>query len=271
MINDTHLHTSFSEDCSTPPEDIIRRAAALGMKEICITDHYDRDFPFDGWIFDPDEYFRTLLPLKKEYEGQLDVHIGVEIGLQPHLKDFYGQFLKNWPFEFVIGSIHVLLGDDPYFRERYDMTDEEYYRAYFGYMLECVRSCAGVFDVLGHLDYVVRYGFDGPAEYSYARYAEYIDPILDIAIENDTALEINTGAIKYGQDILHPSEDVVRKYLEKGGRKFTVGSDAHRPQDVGRGFDRAREYLESFGVKVPAPDEPGNGIFFYSDQPGIRC
>ena len=250
MLNDTHLHTAFSEDCSTPPEEVIKAAVRLGMKEICITDHYDRDFPFEGWIFDPDGYFRTLLPLKEKYRDMIDVHIGIEIGLQPHLKSFYGEFLKAYPFEFVIGSIHVLQGDDPYFRDRYDCTDEEYYREFFKYTLECVKVCAGIFDTMGHLDYVLRYGYHGSEEYSYERFSEYIEPVLEILKENETALEINTGAIKYGKDIIHPEEAIVRKYLEKGGRKFTVGSDAHRPQDVGRGFDKASRYLESFGVNL---------------------
>ena len=261
MICDTHLHTSFSEDCSTPPEDVIKRAAELGMREICITDHYDRDFPFDGWVFDPDAYFRTLLPLKEQYKDVIDVHIGIEIGLQPHLKGFYEELLKAYPFEFVIGSIHVLLGDDPYYRERYDCTDGEYYRAYFEYMLESVSACAGVFDSLGHLDYVVRYGYGGLKEYSYERFAEYIGPVLDILVRNDTALEINTGALKYGKDIIHPDAEVIRQFLARGGRKFSAGSDAHRSQDVGRGLDRAEEYLKSFGKTFTQEQEKGFYIY----------
>lgn len=45
MIADCHMHTSFSTDSKARPEEMIERAIALGMKEICITDHYDMDYP----------------------------------------------------------------------------------------------------------------------------------------------------------------------------------------------------------------------------------
>ena len=47
MISDCHMHTCFSDDSNTPVEAMAERAISLGMKRICITDHYDMDFP-DG-------------------------------------------------------------------------------------------------------------------------------------------------------------------------------------------------------------------------------
>ena len=255
MISDTHVHTSFSPDSSAPPEDMIKRAAELGMSTVFITDHYDADVTYGDWAFDPDEYFEILGPLKEKYRGTIDVKIGIEIGLQPHLVSHFQKLFSDYPFEYVIGSIHVLDGKDPYYRDEYDMTDDEYFRMYFQYSAECFEACKGLYDTVGHLDYVVRYAYSGTKEYSYEKYAAWIDPILDAAVESGAALEINTGAIKYGQDILHPAEAVVRKYLEKGGRKFTVGSDAHRVRDIGRGFGRAEEYLQSFGVNISIPKD----------------
>ncbi len=248
MINDTHLHTAFSPDSSTPPEEVIKRAVSLRMSDICITDHYDYDVTYGNWAFDPDEYFEVLTPLKEKYKDDINVHIGIEVGMQPHLTGHFRELFRKYPFEYSIGSVHVLFGDDPYYRDRYDMTDAEYYHAYFEYLLECVNACGGLFDALGHLDYVVRYGYEGTKEYSYERYAEFIDPVLDRIIADGTALEINTGALKYGHDFLHPADAIVRKYLEKGGNAFTFGSDAHRGEDVGRGAGKTEDYLKAFGT-----------------------
>ncbi len=38
---DTHVHTSFSSDCSTPPEEVVRAAKQRGLGLIAITDHHD--------------------------------------------------------------------------------------------------------------------------------------------------------------------------------------------------------------------------------------
>ena len=45
MIADCHMHTWFSSDSEARPEDMIEQALRLGMKELCITDHYDMDYP----------------------------------------------------------------------------------------------------------------------------------------------------------------------------------------------------------------------------------
>ena len=74
MINDTHLHTAFSPDSSTPPEEVIKRAVSLRMSDICITDHYDYDVTYGNWAFDPDEYFEVLTPLKEKYKDDINVH-----------------------------------------------------------------------------------------------------------------------------------------------------------------------------------------------------
>ncbi len=257
MINDSHIHTSFSTDSDTPPEEVIKRAITLGMKGICITDHYDADVPYGVWAFDPEEYFRVLTPLKEKYAGRIDVHIGIEVGLQPHLRGHFEDLFGKYPFEFVIGSIHILDGKDPYYRDEYDMKDDEYFRRYFAYSAECFEACKGLYDAVGHLDYVVRYAYGGKEAYTYEKYAAFIDPVLDAAVSGGAALEINTGGLRKGAGMLHPAEAAVKRFIEKGGRKFTVGSDAHFARDVGSGFDAAAVLLEALGVSQRGENDGG--------------
>ena len=47
MYADQHLHTSFSGDSETPPEEQAEKAIALGMERICFTDHHDHDVVSD--------------------------------------------------------------------------------------------------------------------------------------------------------------------------------------------------------------------------------
>ena len=56
----------------------------------------------------------------------------------------------------MIGSMHVVGGKDPYYPEFFEgISDEEAYRMALRETIADIRAVAD-FDVLGHLDYVVR-------------------------------------------------------------------------------------------------------------------
>ena len=110
MRADCHMHTYFSGDSEAKPEDI------------CFTDHEDIDYFCDDieFVFDPETYFKELGALKEKYKEKLDIRIGVEFGLQPHLAKKAKAFTAANPYDFVIGSMHVVGGKDPYYPEFFE-------------------------------------------------------------------------------------------------------------------------------------------------------
>ena len=73
-------------------------------------------------------------------------------------------------------------GVDPYYPAYWENhTEEEGYQEYFESILENIAVFDG-FDVYGHIDYVVRYGPNKNASYSYQKYADIIDEILKALI-----------------------------------------------------------------------------------------
>ena len=246
MIGDRHLHTVFSLDSQNPPEATIEAAIRLGMKEICITDHCDMDLG-SGWIMPAEDYFPALRKLKKEYADRIDVHIGVEMGLNPECNDEINAFLAKYPFEFVIGSIHTMIGKDPYFREHFDMDDREFFRIYFETTLQRLLSGNDI-DSFGHFDYVVRYGTRKGELYDPSENAEVIDAILSELIRRDIALELNTGGVRKGIDFIHPHPFILKRYRELGGHWISVGSDAHSSKNVGSCFAQAEELMAEYGL-----------------------
>ena len=194
---DAHMHTRFSEDSDASVHSMLDAAVNKGMQAVCITDHLDKDFPetpdfpAGAFMFDLDEYFSRLTQLKTEYQKKLEVRIGVEIGLQPHLGEYYKELTEKYPFDFVIGSIHLIHGQDPYYRGFFEgRSDEEAYHEAFQVAIENLKKINS-FDSLGHLDYVVRYGAHQAEEYSYRKYAEEIDEILKHLISHGKGLEMN--------------------------------------------------------------------------------
>ena len=254
MRADVHMHSTFSSDSKSCPEEMILGSIEKGLEMICFTDHYDKDNmdwgPED--IFDPEEYFRILLPLREKYKEQIEVRIGVETGLQPHLADYYGEFVRKYPFDQVIGSVHSIqrsdIADGHFFKT---CTDEEVYRMPFEETLLDVQSDSS-FDVLGHLDYVVRYGKEKEAQYSYKKYSELIDEILRTLIAKGKGLELNMAGLKYGLPFAHPHPDVLRRYKELGGEIITVGADGHKPEHIAYDFHKAEDILKESGFRYYA-------------------
>ena len=158
MYSDSHLHSSFSSDSDTPMEEMIQTAISKGLSSMCFTEHQDLDFPpgeFD-FLVDMDAYQQTLSTLAKKYQEQIHIRFGIELGLQPQLGNQLSDFVNSYPFDFVIGSVHVVDRLDPYESVFYEnRSEKEAYLRYFTCLLENVKkySC---FDVCGHIDCTLR-------------------------------------------------------------------------------------------------------------------
>lgn len=254
---DYHVHSNNSTDSKEPMENMINKAIELGLDTICFTEHHDIDFPKlpereheeDPFLLNTDSYLYELLGLRNKYADKINVLFGVEIGVQPHLRRELAVYAKSYDFDFIIASTHLVNRMDPYYPSFYEgKTDEEAYREYFKEVLDDLKVFNN-FDVFGHLDYVVRYGKTKDTEYSYEKYKDCIDPILEKILELEKGIELNTGAIRHGLKELNPCMDILKKYREMGGEIITIGSDAHETGYLADGFDKAAEVLKECGFK----------------------
>ncbi len=249
MLCDFHFHTEFSGDSKAPVRSHLERAITLGMKELCVTDHHDYDTRMKDNIFvlDLEHYYAAMREIQQEYADRIRMNIGLEMGLVIRENETISRQAGGHPYDFIIGSSHFIDGIDLYYPEFYEgRTEREALEYYFEVTLERVRKL-NYFDVLGHLDYVVRYCPNQNKNYSYEAYREHIDPILKTLIEKGKGLECNTGGLKYGLGHPNPTEDVLRRYRELGGEIITVGSDAHVPEHLGYDFDKMPEMLRACG------------------------
>lgn len=258
---DYHLHSYFSGDSDSPMEEMILQGIRSGLTSLCFTEHMDMDYvyvkPEETGMFDlnTDSYLYELATLKSKYEGQIKLLFGVELGIQPHLRKELALYAKSFPFDFIIASSHLCNGKDPYHPYFYEgRSDEEAYREYFASILDNLKIF-GNFDVYGHLDYVVRYGVSKDADYCYDKYKDILDRILEQLLSMEKGIELNTGAMGYNLKELNPCNDILKRYRQMGGEIITIGSDAHKPADMARGFDRAAQVLTECGFKYYATFE----------------
>lgn len=255
-ICDYHIHSEFSDDSDTPLEKIIEKAISLELPKICITDHHDIDFVThenDTYDFqlDTDSYLKALKILKEKYSDKIDIRFGVELGLMNNIADKIKAYTSKYPeFDFIIGSSHLVHGEDPYYPYYYEgRTEKEALRDYFESILENV-SVINDFCVYGHLDYVVRYCPSKEKAFNFSDHKDIFYQIFKTLIENGKGIEINTGSLYKNMSYPHPHIDILKMYKDMGGEIITVGSDAHVPEYICYGFeDTARAILEVLGYK----------------------
>lgn len=267
IIADYHVHSDFSSDSQTPMEQMIEQAIRLGLQKICFTDHMDIDYPPVSqlsFIFDPVPYYAKLEKLKEKYNKQIKILTGIELGLQPHIVDRMQTLIDSYPFDFVIGSSHIVDRMDPYFPEYWENRSvRNGIHRYFESITQYCRLFQG-FHVYGHIDYIVRYiphPKEATVDYSFSDYSDVLDEALKTLLSYGKGIEVNTAGLKYGLGYPHPKTDILRRYRELGGELITIGSDGHRPEHLAYDFHLIPELLKSLGFKYYATFEQGKPIY----------
>ena len=251
-IMDHHTHTNASPDAKLEAtfERYIAAAAKRNCPALMFTDHVDFDTPVALFQQYPDykDYAHTLQVLAKT--TPIDLRMGVEVGLQPHLKKRIQSFIEAHPFDVVIGSIHLGDGLDFYNGDFFQgKTQAEAYRRYFEIALALIQD-QDCFDIFGHFDYIIRYGNYENKHFETADYDDLILPALDVLAKRGKALEINTSGFRYGLGVTHPKRDILRRFKTLGGQYVTLGSDAHDVSDLHDHFEEAVTLLKETGFEA---------------------
>ena len=248
---DYHSHTDLSLDSTAPMEDQVKKAIDLGFDELVITDHHESPVAAKKYTLDTDlaDYIEHFKVIKEKYKNEINLKLGAEIGYESRGRDELDKFIEDNPFEFIICSIHSLAGEDLYFGDFFKgKTKKQAFTEYFVALKACIDEFQN-FDVLGHLDFICRYGDYDDFDLDYLDYKELIDNILIKLIKGGKGIEINSSGIRYGVGHMHPRLDILKSYKALGGEIITIGSDAHTPRDIGAGHDQARDLLKEAGFE----------------------
>lgn len=248
---DFHLHTAFSGDARSPMEHMIQRGISLGMQTLCFTEHMDYQIINEGVNFavDTAAYREGFLQLREKYRSQIELLFGIELGIEPQHQAFLKEYARAWDFDFIIGSSHIVDGIDPYYPVYFaNRSESDAYRRYFETIPENLAAFSDI-DVYGHLDYIVRYGPNKSTYYSYEKYRGEIDAALNMMIEKQIGLEVNSAGIRKGLGFPNPHPDIIRRYLQLGGEIISIGSDAHDTDSIAADFETVRKLLLACGCR----------------------
>ncbi len=272
---DSHLHTVRSPDANAMLEAYCVLAVERGIAELAITDHVDFDptMPAYGFASFADRE-RDVREAAERWEPHgLAIRFGVEVTYERRLEEDIRGWLRRHPHDYVIGSVHVS-AESPYkatnvatFTSGRSLPD--IVGPYFDDVIGAARS--GLFDTIGHLDFVKRYLVPHVLPAQLAAAPDLYEPVLAALVDSGTALEVNASGLRQLPRETYPSAAIVARYRELGGRHVTVGSDAHRVEWFAYGLARAYHQVVEAGfeglafrrggprLSVPVPTVSGSG------------
>ncbi|MDL2220727.1 histidinol-phosphatase HisJ family protein [Eubacteriales bacterium OttesenSCG-928-N14] len=248
---DSHMHTTYSFDGNATILQMVEAAANMGLKEITITDHIDFDDPYipEGMPNAPDldVYFAEIAAAKQQYEGKILVHAGLEIGVFDEVLERTHQYVEGYAMDFVLGSMHTAKPDmhDPAFWQEH--TRQSGFGVYLQNVLDNFRVYTD-YDCISHLTYFSRYApFTGTEREILATDApQLLQELFAYLIANGKGIEVNTSTIKR-HGFAMPDISIVKLYRQMGGEIITIGSDAHRPDNIAANFTAGLQMLQAAG------------------------
>jgi histidinol-phosphatase (PHP family) len=250
---DAHVHSAVSPDSEMSPEEAIGALRRKGLG-VAFTEHCDFVTQVEGkdptatdapriagdFLVDFERYHTEYIPLRSD-----SVLMGLEITLNAAFLPLNTQTAAG-DYDFIVGAVHTVDGLDLYHEAR-NMDAPELCRRYLVYAREMV-ELNGFFDSFAHIDYIVRYAPAMEACLRYRGYPDEFDALLKALAQRGKAFEINTARFGNGgvERALLP---IYRRFRALGGRHVTIGSDAHRPQGLGRYYKNALALAEAAGLK----------------------
>ena len=241
---DQHVHSNFSFDSNEELENYIN---VSNKNDIVTTEHLDFANPiinYEDSSINYLKYIEEIDSLNKKYSNRF--FSGIEIGYTPNSEKRIEDFLKDKNFNLKLLSIHQNGIYDYMCVNKKLISLEALIQEYFEQMIQALESSIE-FNVLAHFEYGIRIvdisviDFDSLA-------SKFLNKIIELVIKKEIAFEVNTKSMyKYKKENLYSY--MIEKYLKKGGKLFTLGSDAHNIKDYAYKFDDARKFLLERNVK----------------------
>jgi histidinol-phosphatase (PHP family) len=244
---DYHIHTKFCGHASGEMQEYVKYALTQPLWEIGFADH----LPMLKWgkpeyamtFKQLPEYVREVQRLQKDYPT-LRIKLGIEADYySPEDERATRKVLDQYPFDYVYGSVHFIDNwalDDPRNMHHWNALDvNTIYERYFAKLRQAARS--GLFDIISHPDLVKKFGHRPTKDVS-----GMIENTIRCYKDSSVAVEINTSGLRKPVKEIYPAPQIIQ-LLKCYDVPIVFGSDAHKPQEVGRDFAFAKNAAQKFG------------------------
>jgi histidinol-phosphatase (PHP family) len=257
VLTDYHLHLRPDDAGSAEEhftEENVQRyldaAEGKGIEELGVSEHvYRFTQALDYWR---NPFWETQahddLDAYCEFVRTTPLKLGLETDFVPGSEDKIANMLETRDFDYVVGSVHFLGEAGAVDDTRYDVwksisDPDVLWRTYFEWIAQVARS--GLFDILAHPDLVKLWGDARPLPEKDLR--TYYEPAVEAVAESGIAVEVSTAGLRKHVGEIYPSPAFAEMCVEAGA-EFALSSDAHAPDQVGFGYEKALEFMNELGI-----------------------
>lgn len=265
LSGDWHTHNQLCHHAVGTIEDYVKKAIALNLQTIGISDHFPYEFlknieriPYEEYAITLEEvetYLSNTESLKTKYKDEINIRIGFEIdffknqeySLNTHLNKVKSRL------DYILGSIHILKFkngkgawgfDDSRFREDYNYYGaDKVFFYYYKKLQKMVKSKDFDIDIIGHFDLPKKFN-DIPINKE--KVNNEAMKALELIKKKDLVMEINTGGLRKKCKEQYPSEKIIKEMYNRD-ISIILGSDAHNPNEVAWEFKKTIIMLKKIG------------------------
>ena len=158
MLHNYHTHTFRNHHTIGTEREYIESAIKNGFRTLGFSEHAPYRFP-DGYISyfhmfpeDLENYIQTLLALKAEYAGRIEILIGYEAEFYPRFFDDFLRRITQYPVDYLLLGQHYIHNeiDGAYV---YEPTDDP--KILKAYVDQCIAGLdTGLYTYLAHPDLI---------------------------------------------------------------------------------------------------------------------
>jgi histidinol-phosphatase (PHP family) len=254
-VYDYHLHSNYSDGRFLPQ--MVRAASDAGLDGIGFADHCNVSTRESmqstravfGFNLDKTYERRRHAIERLRERADITIYDAVEMDYDPRDEAAIRSFLDEAEFDYAIGSVHTVREYNIQSPGQFDgMTDAELDGVvdhYFDNLVALAES--ELFDVAAHPDL-----FERTPRLRGRATADHYRRAAEAFADSRTVPEINAGRAFAAEDFVHPHDSFLDELLARDVA-VTVGTDSHRPGEIG---DRAAfldEFTDESGVEPVRP------------------
>ncbi len=249
MKHNFHTHTTRCKHAVGTDEEYVKAALENGFDVLGFSDHAPWAFATDyvshcrmlptQWA----DYKQSVLALKKQYQGQIAIHLGLECEYYPKYIDQLKR-LRDDGCEYMILGNHFLYTEEEFPYTGSSCREDSSVLEYAEQAVEGIRT--GLYNYIAHPDLYMMYRDEFTPVCM-----EAADMICQAAREAHMPIEYNLLGLHgelTGHSRGYPNQDFWQ-YVRKWNNDIIIGVDAHDPAQLRDAYvwDTAVSRLEELG------------------------